>query len=184
MIIVGLGNPGKKYEHTRHNAGHLLIDFLKRNQKSKTANYQLMQTDCFMNVSGGFVKKILTNNRQLSTKDLYIAHDDLDLPLGRFKISFARGPKVHNGILSIEDALGTADFWRIRIGVDNRMSTDSVDDEHRTAQRSTTNPSASFRASHQPPTNMSGEEYVLSDLDEKERSILDTVFDTIAQALI
>ena len=70
-----------------------------------------------MNVSGKFVKQHALRS---TLQDLYIVHDDLDIPLGKCKVQFGTGPKLHNGILSIEEELGTNDFWRVRIGVDNR----------------------------------------------------------------
>lgn len=167
-IIIGLGNPGAKYAMTRHNAGHLFIEYLRNHQLS-TINYQLFATDCFMNTSGTFVKKALSSNHQLSTNNLYIAHDDLDIPLGKYKISYAKGPKIHNGILSIEDALNTGDFWRIRIGIDNRDNhiSDTAED-----------------AISQPPSHASGEQYVLSPFLPAERSILIESFDIIHQAIL
>ena len=73
-----------------------------------------------MNESGKFVKK-LTSHYSLTTSHLIIIHDDLDIPLGKFHIQFASGPLLHNGLESIEQHLKTKDFWRIRIGVDNRL---------------------------------------------------------------
>jgi peptidyl-tRNA hydrolase, PTH1 family len=140
-LIIGLGNPGSKYVHNRHNAGYLLVD------RVQSSEFVAKKTDCFMNESGKFVKK-LTTNYELPTTNLYIAHDDLDLKLGTYKIQFGVGPKVHNGISSIESALGGKDFWRIRIGVDNR------DSDNRT----------------------SGEEYVLQDFTKEELDILEQVY--------
>ena len=74
-----------------------------------------------MNQSGIFVKKLI-ENRKLKTENLIIAHDDLDIPLGKFHIQFAVGPQLHNGLESIEDHLHTKDFWRVRIGIDNRLA--------------------------------------------------------------
>lgn len=156
MIIIGLGNPGKRYAETRHSVGYMLIDFLKRNRQPATGNRQLFKTDCFMNVSGSYVQKVLKQKKDIPLEQLYIAHDDLDIPLGKFKITYAKGPKVHNGISSVERALGTTDFWRIRIGVDNRMNE---------------------------PTSLPGEGYVLSSFSEKERSLLVDVFGTIAKTI-
>ncbi len=173
-IIIGLGNPGAKYALTRHNAGHMLIEYL-RAHPLPTRNYQLLQTDCFMNTSGTFVKNILSQNQKLKTENLYVAHDDLDIPLGKYKISYAKGPKIHNGILSIEDALGTSDFWRIRIGVDNRDNHISDMTDGNTPQPSTTN--------NRPPAHGSGEQYVLSQMTPPEHSILLDVFGIIHQAL-
>lgn len=124
-LLVGLGNPGTKYMKNRHNVGHMLVEFLEGGPHH---GFKLFKTDCYMNQSGGFVKKLL-NTHKTAPDSLYIAHDDLDIPLGKFKIHFGTGPKVHNGINSIADALGTEDFWRIRIGVDARTPDNRVDGE-------------------------------------------------------
>lgn len=120
-LVIGLGNPGKEYEKNRHNAGFMFADFLS-NKEIKGA--KIFKTEnVFMNDSGKYVmekvKKYLSNLSNLS--DLYIVHDDLDIRLGEFKINFGKGPQVHNGILDIEKALGTKDFWRVRIGTDSRI---------------------------------------------------------------
>lgn len=109
-----------------------------------------------MNLSGKFVRKYVNANR-IPAEDLFVAHDDLDIPLGSFKIQHASGPKIHNGILSIENELGTDAFWRIRIGVDSR-------------------PSGKPRA-------LSGEQYVLSDFSPDERALLTEVFERVAGRL-
>lgn len=102
------------------------------------------------------MEKVLKQKKDMSLDQLYIAHDDLDIPLGKFKITYAKGPKVHNGITSIERSLGSTGFWRIRIGIDNRMNE---------------------------PTSLPGEGYVLSPFSEKERSLLVDVFGTIAKTI-
>jgi len=86
----------------------------------------------FMNLSGQAVKKMISNfnppaGGQIS--NLIVTHDDLDIPLGKFKIQKGTGPKLHNGIESVEKVLKTKDFWRVRIGVDNRQQTGWVDGE-------------------------------------------------------
>ncbi|HTK03487.1 MAG TPA: aminoacyl-tRNA hydrolase [Alphaproteobacteria bacterium] len=113
-LVIGLGNPGEAYKNTRHSVGYVVIDEIKNK------NIIAAKTDTFMNDSGSFVKKQLAVHGSLSTDDLFIVHDDLDIPLGKFKIQFGRGPKDHNGILDIEEKLGTKNFWRVRIGIDNR----------------------------------------------------------------
>jgi len=72
-----------------------------------------------MNESGSFVKSLYTKYNIQNT-DLYIIHDDLDIRLGEYKIQFGRGPKDHNGLISVDEALGTDQYWHVRIGVDNR----------------------------------------------------------------
>ena len=145
-LLIGLGNPDPKYKLNRHNAGHLLVDAIASLQHD---NVKILKTNTFMNDSGKFVKKALTANPYPLTA-LYIAHDDLDIRLGQYKIQFGVGPKVHYGIQSIENELGTKDFWRIRIGIDNR--------EQGTGDRE------------------QGEKYVLEDFSSEELKILEEVY--------
>jgi PTH1 family peptidyl-tRNA hydrolase len=155
MIIIGLGNPGKKYENNRHNVGKMFIDYIsqKFNLTLKT-----FKTNCFMNESGKEVEKILKKLPVKSYKlqDVFIVHDDLDIPLGKFRIDFGKGPKLHNGLKSIEETLNTKDFWRIRIGIDNRQKTGWID----------------------------GEAYVLQDFLKEEKEVLENeVFKKIKEKL-
>jgi len=125
-LIIGLGNPGERYKNTRHNAGFLVADEL---QKMKLpVGVIVRKSDVFMNNSGVFVKALYTKYHIQNT-DLYIVHDDLDIPLGSYKIQLGIGPKVHNGVNSVETELGTKDFWRVRIGVDNRQADDRTQGE-------------------------------------------------------
>ncbi len=112
-LMVGLGNPGKKYENTRHNAGYRAAELL---EKSKKRDLIAAKTGSFMNVSGKPVKK-LAERLKIKADDLVVAHDDIDLPLGQFKIQKGRGPAGHKGVQSVIDKLGTRDFWRLRIGI-------------------------------------------------------------------
>lgn len=137
ILIIGLGNPGNKYARSRHNAGYLAIDAFKK--ASLPPNLILKKTNVFMNNSGPAVK-FLATRYQLPTANIYIIHDDLDLKLGEYKIQRGIGPKDHNGLLSVEKALNTADFWRIRLGVDAR----------------------------DPDNRLPGEEYVLQDFTPEE----------------
>lgn len=116
-LIVSIGNPGVAYLNTRHNAGFLVVEALKKTRLPK--DVILRKSDVFMNESGTFVKK-LVNNYKLNLNDLYIIHDDLDIKLGEYKIQFGRGPKDHNGLKSIDEQLATDQYWHVRIGVDNR----------------------------------------------------------------
>jgi len=121
ILIIGLGNPGPRYQNNRHNVGHLFVDYsVKELTGLRVYGLRIMKTDCYMNESGKFVKK-LTSHYSLTTSHLIIIHDDLDIPLGKFHIQFASGPLLHNGLESIEQHLKTKDFWRIRIGIDNRL---------------------------------------------------------------
>src|SRR3972149_7107899 len=120
-LIIGLGNPGEKYKNTRHNVGWMVIDALTsqiRNSKSEILNkrmhhsvgkIQIFKSKNFMNDSGVFVAE-LTKRYSLNPNHLYVVHDDLDIPLGTFKIQFGRGPKDHNGIKSVNEELGTNEY--------------------------------------------------------------------------
>lgn len=143
-LVVGLGNPELSYLSTRHNTGYIFIENLQRNKLRD--GVLVRKTNVFMNQSGDFVNSQV-NKYQINLKDLFVVHDDLDIPLGEFKIQFGRGPKDHNGLKSIDDKLGSSAYWHVRIGVDNR------DSDNRT----------------------SGEEYVLQNFQDCERKILDEV---------
>lgn len=200
LILVGLGNPGKKYASTRHNAGKMLAAYLRHHPVEGLA---VLETDCFMNQSGEWIKNKMaemaemvknhenSNHSSHSNRfnHLFIAHDDLDLPLGSFKVHFGRGPRLHQGILSIEQALGTKNFWRVRIGVDNRQSL--VGGEARIGKRQASGVAADSR---QPPDETSlatatdyrpaGEEYVLRPFRREEKTILIRTFNSIRLALV
>ena len=121
MLIVGLGNPGKKYEKTRHNVGHMVVAQLETLRLASLAqgretDFILAKTDTFMNLSGKAVKK-LTKSYKLKAERLMIVHDDIDIPVGAFKIQKGRGAAGHKGVQSIINELKTKDFWRARIGI-------------------------------------------------------------------
>lgn len=118
-LIIGLGNPGKDYEKTRHNVGYMVVDKILKSKSKTLTKFKIFKSQNFMNDSGVFVKSLYTKY-DIQNTDLYVIHDDLDIKLGEYKIQFGRGPKDHNGIESVERELGTKDFWRVRVGVDNR----------------------------------------------------------------
>lgn len=135
-IIVGLGNPGELYVSSRHNAGWLVLDQLVHSwglpdfgpkTKFKSLISQSNQvTTCkpqtFMNESGRAVQALTHFYDQVAPfKQLIVLHDDLDLELGSFKLQWATGPKVHNGLASIYQHLGSKEFWHVRLGIDNRQ---------------------------------------------------------------
>lgn len=128
-IIAGLGNPEKKYELTRHNAGFMAVDVLAKElgeswKKEKKFNTEIIKTGdiilakplTYMNLSGEAVQKILSYYK-LNVKDLIVIHDDIDIALGKYKISADSRSAGHNGVQSIIDALGTKNFKRIRVGI-------------------------------------------------------------------
>ncbi len=113
VVIFGLGNPGAEYEQTRHNLGaRVLAAFQEKNQNKKLI---LLSPTTFMNRSGDAVAKVIKSKK--AAANLIIVHDDLDLPLGRFKISFGRGSGGHKGVESIIKKLKTRDFIRLRVGI-------------------------------------------------------------------
>ncbi len=163
-LIVGLGNPGEKYKNNRHNIGFWVVDELALRQ-AQGKNMVLLKPQTFMNRSGVEVKK-LVKKYPLDKNELYVIHDDLDIELGKYKISFAKGPKVHNGLQSIYQQLGTKNFWHVRVGIDNRAP-------HSRGKAGKDNQSLNgIRHSEigiRRRINMSGEEYVLQNFRPEER---------------
>ena len=113
ILIVGLGNLGKKYQNTRHNIGFRVIDALT---KTKRRGFMLAKPQTFMNNSGKAVKT-LVKFYKIKPENLWIIHDDIDLPLGKIKIAKGRGSAGHKGVQSIINELKTKDFNRLRIGI-------------------------------------------------------------------
>jgi peptidyl-tRNA hydrolase, PTH1 family len=129
-LIVGLGNPGPEYEQTRHNAGFWLVDNLAGNALAREARFNalvakvniagqpvwLLEPQTFMNRSGQSVGA-LANFYKIPPDDILVAHDELDLPPGAAKIKKGGSSGGHNGLKDITAALGTQDYWRLRIGI-------------------------------------------------------------------
>lgn len=110
--IVGLGNPGAEYEKTRHNTGRIIISFIEDKIETKV---KFVMPDSFMNNSGKVVAPLIKSKKDLA--DLVVIYDDIDLPLGKMKISFNRSSGGHNGVGSIIKHLKTEEFVRIRVGI-------------------------------------------------------------------
>jgi len=136
-LLIGLGNPGKAYEHTYHNVGRLFVDYRLKNLSSKYASNELKfrkptaskNFEClkiggvafarpllFMNESGTAVQAAL-KFFNVKPEELLIVHDDGDIELGNYKISFGRGAGGHHGAESVIQKLNAKDFWRLRIGI-------------------------------------------------------------------
>ena len=132
-VIVGLGNPGPQYEQTRHNIGHMVVagcaesasvSFQKFKSHGVIASVahpggftlRLAALSSFMNRSGGGVQAMLAFHKILPTQ-LIVVHDDLDLPHGTVRLKFGGGNGGHNGLKDIARALGTLDFYRVRVGI-------------------------------------------------------------------
>ena len=111
-LVVGLGNPGAEYEKTRHNAGRILVGMIEK--KLNNSKIKFLTPDTFMNNSGKAIAPLIKTKKDL--KDLVIIYDDIDLPLGKIKISFNRSSGGHNGLNSVIKALKSEEFLRIRIG--------------------------------------------------------------------
>lgn len=136
-LIVGLGNPGEKYENTRHNLGFQVVDhFLRDTQsakqsiwsvskklKSEVASIEFAQEkivlakpQTFMNNSGQAVSLLLSYYK-VKPKDLWLVYDELDLPTGSLKIRFGGAAAGHHGVESVMEKIGTDKFWRFRLGI-------------------------------------------------------------------
>lgn len=132
-LLVGLGNPGPEYEDTRHNAGFWFIDAVARELKTSLAPERsyfglvarvnlregpvwLLEPMTFMNLSGKSVGA-LARFFKIAPGEILVAHDELDLLPGQVKMKLGGSPAGHNGLKDIHAALGSADFWRLRLGI-------------------------------------------------------------------
>ena len=132
-LIVGLGNPGKKYETTRHNAGFWLVERLAALHRltlrkeprfhalvgrldTASGHAWLLLPRTWMNESGSAVGALAQFHR-IAADEILVAHDELDLPPGGVKMKQGGGHAGHNGLRDIIENLGTPDFWRLRIGI-------------------------------------------------------------------
>jgi PTH1 family peptidyl-tRNA hydrolase len=173
-LIVGLGNPGKKYSKTRHNVGFMVINGLAKTsnwKESKRAKatfawlniggkeIELLRPMTYMNNSGYSVAYAKREHPQLKISDIYVIHDDLDVALGSYKIQRGKGPRLHKGVLSIENELREDDFWRVRVGVENRRREPSF------------------------AKATKGREYVLQDFEDDELDTINKVIDRIIKSL-
>lgn len=177
-VIVGLGNPGEEYDSTRHNCGRMAVEFFakgadfrefredsKRNVHvgsgliGKTATVLLLP-DTFMNKSGTAVVKFVKGSR--AAERMVVVHDDLDLPLGKMKISFDRSSGGHKGVESIIRAVKTQRFTRVRIGV---------------------SPTTSSGMLRKPEGKKVVHNFILTKLRAHELAVLKPVFRRVAEAL-
>ncbi|MCL5010001.1 MAG: aminoacyl-tRNA hydrolase [Patescibacteria group bacterium] len=150
-LIVGLGNPGDRYEKTRHNLGFMIVErFLKDfesvektvwndQKKMKSSVFQmewqrkhgqtekviLAKPKTYMNNSGMSVE-LLAAYYKMQSSDIWVVHDDIDLPLGSIRIRFAGASAGHHGIDSIIKSLGTDKFWRFRMGIGRKNQKSTI----------------------------------------------------------
>lgn len=144
QLIVGLGNPGSEYAHTRHNAGAWYVEHLAEQQrltlrpeaklKGSLARLIVLEQSCwlyipntFMNISGQAVKAIADFYR-IPPEAILVAHDELDFPPGQIRLKKDGGHGGHNGLRSIIEHLHTHDFLRLRIGIGHPGNRDQVTD--------------------------------------------------------
>lgn len=131
-LFVGLGNPGEKYAATRHNAGFWWIDLISQQTNSplkldakmfgesakvsQQSDVWLLKPTTFMNASGKSVAA-MANYYKIKPAEILVIHDELDLPAGTSKLKLGGGHGGHNGLRDIHAALGTPDYWRLRVGI-------------------------------------------------------------------
>ncbi len=161
-LIVGLGNPGPRYQNTRHNAGFLVLDELARRhalsfRKAKQAEevrwgaLRLIKPLTFMNASGSAVQPYMTK-QGLAPEEVLVVHDDLDMPLGRLRFKTGGGAGGQRGVADIKNRIG-ADFHRLKVGISR------------------------------PPEGWKVENWVLSRFREDERDLLEEVVQQAADSI-
>jgi PTH1 family peptidyl-tRNA hydrolase len=171
-IVVGLGNPGKQYEHTRHNVGWMVLDRLAEragwtgHAKARDAaatvhgrynglDLMLVKPTTYMNLSGVAVRKVLARQRA-PLDDLLIVYDDFDLPLGKLRLRGEGSAGTHNGMRSVIGELGNQKFARLRVGIGEPLR-------------------------HNP--DRAAIDHVLSRFSAAEKRVLDVVLDAAADAI-
>jgi peptidyl-tRNA hydrolase, PTH1 family len=178
FIIVGLGNPGLEYIWTPHNAGFLAIDRIAQQESVTVDNRRcramtatcriggreviLAKPDTFMNLSGASVAALVREFEADPAEDLLVIYDELDLPLGTFKIKERGSPAGHNGARSITGALATEEWLRLRIGVGANLPPEAI----------------AAGAS----TRRGGRDYLLTPMRKADLTVLDEVLDKVATA--
>lgn len=167
-LVIGLGNPGKKYERTRHNVGFLVVDHIASQTEVKVRTKRcnalvgewssrgekivLAKPQVYMNRSGEAVKALI-RELHASPEDIVVVYDDLDLPFGRIRIRSKGSAGGHRGVASVIDSLAGARFDRVRVGIGR------------------------------PPAGMDSADYVLEPFSAEEAAALDDVVSRAAQAV-
>lgn len=167
-LIVGLGNPGKDYECTRHNVGFKFLDFyLEKNEgninwtnkfdgliyetRIKNNKVILLKPQTFMNLSGNSVRKVM-DYYNINVDDILVVSDDLDLNIGNFKLRASGSSGGHNGLKDIETKIGSSSYKRLKIGISKENDIDTKD-------------------------------YVLGKFNSKENSILKDLFEDLCSVV-
>lgn len=167
-LIVGLGNPGRRYERTRHNMGFRVVERLAEAHGIPLADNRLdnvvgkgamgpvtvllAKPQTFMNLSGQAVRRLFDYFR-IATDDVIVVHDDLDLPFAEIRLKYGGGHGGHKGLISVMQHLGTGDFCRVRMGIGR------------------------------PPAKEDVERYVLEPFAPEERDRLSMLLETGAEAI-
>jgi len=144
--IVGLGNPGEQYEKTRHNTGRIVLEYCREKLSLSLWEFDkkiqarvsrggigkekvlFIEPETFMNKSGISIRGLIANKKK--AEKLIVVHDDLDLPIGTFKISFNMGTAGHRGVESLIKVLKTRCFVRIRVGIAPTISSGKTKKPH------------------------------------------------------
>lgn len=157
-LVIGLGNPGREYDKTRHNIGYMFLDYITgnakfvQNKKFNAMEYEMVinnekvlfiKPTTFMNLSGEAVAKY-ANFYKVAPSDILVIQDDLDMDTGKYKLLYNRGDGGHNGIKNIILNLGSRAFLRLKIGISK--------------------------------ANIDTKDYVLGKLNKEEQKIIDKVF--------
>ena len=177
FIVVGLGNPGPDYLWTPHNAGFMAIDRIasqesvvvqNRRCRAMTATCRiagreviLAKPETYMNLSGASVAALVREFEADPQQDMLIIYDELDLPLGTFKIRERGSPAGHNGARSVTAALGSQEWLRLRIGVGHDLPAEAIA------------AGASRRG---------GKDYLLSPMSKRDLTVMDEVLERVATA--
>ena len=170
-LVAGLGNPGPAYAGNRHNVGYLVLDELARRMGGKLKAHKSGRADvlegrlalggprvvlargrCYMNESGGPLAAVSTFYK-IGPDRLVVVHDELDLPFDTLRVKRGGGDNGHNGLRSVRSALGTGDFYRVRVGIGR------------------------------PPGRVAPADHVLSDYTATERKVLPLQVDLAADAV-
>ena len=179
-LIVGLGNPGSKYEETRHNAGFFLVDELARSFSASFSSEKKFQGDIarttigncdvrllkpttFMNLSGESVRAV-ANFYRIEADEILVAHDELDIPPGTVKLKQGGGHGGHNGLRDIINHMGR-EFWRVRLGIGHPGDAKKV---------------VSFVLQRAPKSEM---DLLVNTIDDVAREITDMVAGDMAKAM-
>lgn len=141
-LIVGLGNPGREYDNTRHNMGFMVVDELSKkwgfdfNKKKFDGVYGekiingekiiILKPQKFINLSGEVIRKFV-DYFKIDIDDILVIHDDLDTPIGKYKLRYQGSSGGHNGLKNIEFNLATRNYKRIKIGISNNKKMDTKD---------------------------------------------------------